>query len=120
MKDKDYKIILPLTLEGVSKYGDMYDVTLLSSRSAKFLIISGEDFDTMCIDNICLELYRKFGFLLGEGDYCFIDYVGCESIKKYLENKNDIKKQLSLELYNAIINFCNEAIRIKTGLGFDF
>ena len=38
MNGKDYKIILPLTLAGIPKYGDLYDVTSCNNCNAKFLV----------------------------------------------------------------------------------
>lgn len=120
MIDKDYRIILPLTLEGISKYGDIYDVTKCSDDNAKVLIISGCDFDKMHFDYICLDLHRKYKFLLGDGDYYFLDYDDCVLFKNYIVDNTNVKEQLSLELYDSLICFCDEAIKLKTGLGFDF
>lgn len=120
MSDKDYRIILPLTLDGISKYGDIYDVTMCNDDNAKTLKISGYDFDKMNIEDICLDLYKKYKFLLGDGDYYFLHYNDCIILKKYLVDSINIKEQLSLELYDSLISFCDEAIMLKTGLGFDF
>lgn len=62
MNGKDYKIILPLALAGISKYGNLYDVTSCNNCNAKFLVISGKDFDMWNIENICLDLYTRYGF----------------------------------------------------------
>lgn len=120
MNDKEHRIILPLTLDGVYKYGDISDVAMCNEDNSRILIIPGYDFDKMNIDDICLDLYKKYKFLIGDGDYYFLDYNDCLILKNYLVDNINIKEQLSLELYDSLISFCDEAIKRKTGLGFDF
>ncbi len=117
MNGKDYKIILPLTLARIPKYGDLYDVTSCNNLSAKFLVISSEEFVKWNIENICLDLYTRYGFLLGDGDYYYLEYNDCKILKDYLKNN---KNEISSKIYDLLINFCDEAIALKTGLGFDF
>ena len=117
MNGKDNKIILPLTLVGIPKSGDPYDVTSCNYCNAKFLVISNEEFDMWNIENICLDLYTKFGFLLGDGDYYYLEYNDCKILKDYLKNN---KNEISSKIYDLLINFCDKAIKLKAGLGFDF
>lgn len=116
MNGKDYKIILPLTLAGIFKYGDLYDVTSCNNLNAKFLVISSEEFVKCNIENICLDLYTRYGFLLGDGDY-YLEYNDCKILNDYLKNN---KNEISSKIYDLLINFCDEVIKLKTGLGFDF
>ena len=117
MNGKDYKIILPLTLAEIPKHGDLYDVTSCNNCNAKFLVISNEEFVKWNIENICLDLYTKFGFLLGDGDYYYLEYNDCKILKDYLKNN---KNEISSKIYDLLINFCDKAIKLKAGLGFDF
>ena len=121
MIDKDYKIILPLTLDGLSKYADLYDVTMCNDDNARILVVSGTDFENMNLDMFCLDLYKKYGFLLGDGDYYFLDCNDCKLLKEHMiTNADNVRTQLSSCLYETLLNFCDEAIKLNTGIGFDF
>lgn len=116
-----YRIILPFTLENMPIFGDIFDVTMCDEKKAKFFYISEGEFKSMNIDDICLDLFIKYQWLLGDGDYYFLNYEECRVLKEYLvSNTNNVKNQISSYIYNNLIEFCDEAIKFKTGIGFDF
>lgn len=120
MNYHEIKIILPLSLDGLPKYGDLIDVSLCTVDKMKEIIIE-DDCEIENFDILSDLLFVRFGFLIGYGDYYFLFEKDCIKLKKYLEdNIDDVKKLLSKSIYNKLIEFCDEAIKLKTGLGFDF
>lgn len=115
--DKKYYIVLPLSLDGIPIIDGEYDLSFFEKYDTKYIEIDSNDYDLLEIEDLNLELYKKYGFLLEEGEYTFLDFNDCIKLKEYLNN--NISSQVKINnFYQKLINFCDEAIKKSTGIAF--
>lgn len=94
---------------------------MLSDNEINVIEISGDEYENMEIDKMNYDLSIKYEFMIGFGDYDFLDASKCQLLKEYLEN--NLKKghaKLTEQFKKLLIDFCNKAIALNTGIGFDY
>lgn len=114
------KFYLAKTLNGIGKYGDIFDLSNESNEKVESFEIEEDDFallEEYFIDSI----NDKCNSLLEYGDYDFFDVDKCKILKNWLEENiaNNSVKRLD-ELYNKLLEYTNKAIQYNTGLAIDF
>lgn len=116
-----YFIVLAKSLDGIPKSWGEYDLSFFEKYDTEYIELSHDDFVRMGIDLISIKLFTRYGFLIGDGDYAYLDDKDCVKLKDYLINDYDgLIKYLDKDVYHKLIEFCDYAINNKTGIAFIF